>query len=339
MDSEPEDGRNSNNSTSDLKVGVEVNGEHTPHKNGNHQVTEDALVLPGGQAADSTEKSESSCEKAVPVADSSENSTDERNNSFKDAETISRELLSEALELKPVNPSRVKPDASKEQQSKNETNGDANGKESVLKDGKPLVQRRMSLRTRAAPKKYSDDQEGVSSDEEMDKDPLAAKDPLEIPLGKHSSTVLIRKSPNAAVTMLRSPPKSPVKLTKVTRPPPELIKAPLSNKLSISPATSVTVVPRSKENSVASNKPGFVVVDTQSILKGKSSVPAHSVQASVTVSAVAPSTKAPVSKSVTAPASSTASRKSAPSNVHASLSAPSDPFESLGQFSLFRHIY
>ena len=314
---------------------VEMNGDNKPHKNGDHQVTEDVLLLPDGPTADSSTKSdEDSCEDPPVEVEPPKKTPNESSKSYKDAETISRELLSEALELKPVNPA-VKLDALKEQQSKNDANGDANGKESLLKDGKPLIQRRMSLRNRAAPKKYSDDQEAASSSDEVDKDPLATKDPLEIPLGKHSSTVLIRKSPTAAVSMLRSPPKSPVKLFgKVTRPPPELIKAPLGNKISISPATSVTVVPRSKENSASSNKSGYVVVDTQNILKGKSSVPVNSVQASVTVSAVAPSTKATVTKSVTAPASSAASRKPASSNAHTASSTPPDPFESLGQISL-----
>ena len=127
------------------------------------------------------------------------------------------------------------------------------------------LQRRMSLRPRSAPKKYVDVES--DSDEEVPIQkfpPDLPKDPLAIPLGKNSSIVLIRKptgggDSGASISPVKygSPAASNnnqkshgVKLTKVTRPPPELIKAPISQqqqhhaKLSVSPATTVTVVPR-----------------------------------------------------------------------------------------------
>ena len=289
---------------------------------------------------DNSKSSENSCEDSIVVLDNTSKGIKSSNNS-KDEATISRELISEALELRPVN-SGPKTEARKE--LKSEANGETNGKETTGKDGNPPAQRRMSLRPRAAPKKYADNEQ--SSGDEQKSDPPVAKDPLEIPLGKNSSTVLIRRSPTAAIAMLRSPPvnKSPIKpMTKVIRPPPELIKAPINNKISISPATSVTVIPRSKENSATpSNKSGFVVVDTQSILKGKSSVPVNSVQASVTVSAVPSPLRAAAltSKSVTAPASSNTARKNTPSiNANAAaataISTQPDPFESLGKITVF----
>ena len=202
---------------------------------------------------------------------------------------------------------------------------DANGeakKEEVGKEEKEkgsLPERRMSLRPRATPKKYKDTE--ISSDEEGVKDPLATRDPLAIPSNKNATAVLIRKSPTT-VTTPKVGSKAPIKLTKLTRPPPELIKAPLSNKISISPATTVTVVPRSRENT--SSKSGFVIVDTQSILTGKGPVAVSSVPASVTVSAV-PSLSTVRAQTKLMPASVLAPKKAA-------LVQPSlpDPFESLG---------
>lgn len=341
MDSEAEDCSSSNVSSSDLELRVDMNGDqNTNHKNGDHQVTisEDALLLDIQMTGDNSKSVENSCEDSILVLD---NKGIKSSNNSKDEAIISRELISEALELRPVN-SGPKTEARKE--LKSEANGETNGKEATGKDGNPPAQRRMSLRPRAAPKKYADNEQ--SSGDEQKPDPPVAKDPLEIPLGKNSSTVLIRRSPTAAVAMLRSPPvnKSPIKpMTKVIRPPPELIKAPINNKISISPATSVTVIPRSKENSATpANKSGFVVVDTQSILKGKSSVPVNSVQASVTVSAVPSPLRAATlpSKSVTAPASSNPSRRITPSiNANAAAatvtSTQPDPFESLGKTIFF----
>lgn len=340
MESEPEDGSNSVVSNSDLELQMDMNGDpNTQQKNGNHELVEDDDALPDDHTGDVLDSDGNSSASTVTSDNSKKGRTSEKNKSLKDDNMVSRELLSEALELRPVNPA-VKSDTVKAQEPKLEINGDANGRELLSKEGKPPVQRRMSLRPRAAPKKYAD-MEG-SSDDELKSDPLAAKDPLEIPVGKNSAAVLIRKSPTAAVTLLRSPPgnKSPVKtMTKVARPPPELIKAPITNKISISPATSVTVVPRSKENNSdrlvtgSTNKSGFVVVDTQSILKRKSSVPASSVQASVTVSAVPSPPKAAAlsARPATAPVSSNASsRKLPPTNTASTMHSTPDPFESLG---------
>ena len=209
----------------------------------------------------------------------------------------------------------------------NEATSDVNGdtkNETPSKDkkGGNLPQRRMSLRPRAAPKKYTDAE--LSSDEEV-KDPLATKDPLAIPilLGKNSSTVLIRKSPTAVTVKTNKPA---MKVTKVTRPPPELIKAPISNKISISPATTVTVVPRSKEN--PSSNSGFVIVDTQSILTGKGPVAISSAPSSVTVSAV-PSVPKPTPRPATA---ATIVGPKKPAVVHSNAVSLPDPFESLGNF-------
>jgi hypothetical protein len=85
------------------------------------------------------------------------------------------------------------------------------------------------------------------------------------------------------------------------------------------------VVPRSKENNSNS---GFVVIDTQSILKGKNAAPVSNVPASVTVSAVPPTPKA-MPKPIPPPVTSSASRKSTNSSISNSTSLP-DPFESLG---------
>ena len=184
-------------------------------------------------------------------------------------------------------------------------------------------QRRMSLRQRAAPKKY------VEVQEESDEDPLAIPTPnhksvatptpksttspaltasptaagrrrLEPTLklgandGKNDVGLVVATSPSLRTTPVKAPPLAKlVKSTSMTRPPPELIKAPTSThtvsasaanaaKLAVSPATTVTVVPRSKENA----NPGFVIVDTQSILTGKGPVAVNTVPASVTVSAV-----------------------------------------------------
>jgi len=215
-----------------------------------------------------------------------------------------------------------------------DTNGDLKSGEvskEDSKDGQP--QRRMSLRPRAAPKKYKDPE--VSSDDDLN-DPLAVKDPLAIPISKSAATVLIRKSPTTLVGAPKSVGKTPIKaIGKVTRPPPELIKAPASSKILISPATTVSLVPRSKENSKQSG--GFVIVDTQSILTGKGPVAVSSATItatttaaaatpSVTVSAV--STKQTSSNKLIAPSILT-TKKAPPAQVN-SASLP-DPFESLGK--------
>ena len=156
------------------------------------------------------------------------------------------------------------------------------------KDGKPVVQRRMSLRYRTASEKYA--KADRSSDDDLKEPLVSAKDRLKIP---------------------------------VTRPPPELIKAPILSKISIASA-SVTVVPRSKENHSSS---GFVVVDTQSILKGKNAAPVSNVPLSMTVSAIPPMPKV-MPKPISSPVSSSANRKrtnASSSNCTSLL----DPFESL----------
>lgn len=318
MDSDPEDCKNMKDSKKDHVKKLEINGEvNTPQENGKHPV-----ILPD----DSSLHEES-------VAGKSENET------FVEDPISVIKASSEQVERKTEVCSEEADSTQSLHKDANDIIVEANGEtksnlQTVAKDGKPLVQRRMSLRPRAAPKKYAD-AEGSSDDDR--KEALAAKDPLEIPLGKNSSTVLIRKSPTvpiAGATILKSPPKSPIKMTKVTRPPPELIKAPILSKISISSATSVTVVPRSKENNSSSS--GFVVVDTQSILKGKNSTPVNNIPASVTVSAV-PSAPKTVPKPVLPPVTSAPSRKSTtPSNSNSN-SLP-DPFESLGK-SGFQHCY
>ena len=211
-----------------------------------------------------------------------------------------------------------------------DTNGDLKSGDTSKEESKDgLPQRRMSLRPRAAPKKYKDPE--VSSDDELD-DPLATMDPLAIPSNKNAATVLVRKSSTTLAVTPKSGAKIPVKVVgKMTRPPPELIKAPASSKILISPATTVSLVPRSKDNSKQSG--GFVIVDTQSILTGKgpgavSSAAATSAAPSVTVSAVS---SKQTSAKVVAP-SILASKKPAPAQV----TAPSlpDPFESLGKARL-----
>ena len=186
----------------------------------------------------------------------------------------------------------------------------------------------MSLRHQAAPKKYA---EADRSGDDDVKDPLvSAKDHLKIPLQKKSPTMLIRKSPIAAV-VVKSTPKSvsPDKMTKVTRPPPEFIKSLILSKIPISSA-SVTSMPQSKENDSSS---GFVVVDIESILKRKNAVPFSNVPASATVSAVPPLPKV-MPKPIPPPVSSSANRKSTNSSSSNSTSLP-DPFESLGILTIY----
>lgn len=238
-----------------------------------------------------------------------------------------------AVEEKPVRNHSVE-----EAGQVSDTNGDLKSgdvSKEDSKDGAP--QRRMSLRPRAAPKKYKDPE--LSSDDDLD-DPLATRDPLAIPLSKSATTVLVRKSPTTLVGTPKPGGKTPVKAAgKVTRPPPELIKAPTSSKILISPATTVSLVPRSKENSKPTG--GFVIVDTQSILTGKGPVAVSSAATggsaaaapSVTVSAV--STKQASSNKLIAP-SILASKKTAPPQVN-SASLP-DPFESLGTSSIAYYI-
>lgn len=313
MDSELEDGSNINNSIGDDENQVEINGEvNTPQENGKHEVIvadDSPLIIEQDGKSDNDEASD---EDPISV-----------NNSIK--EGTNQIALRKELSSKDVHSIQpIQTDELNDGIKAGDANGEAKG--NLGKDGKPIVQRRMSLRTRATPKKYADT-EG-SNDDDL-KDILAAKDPLEIPLGKNSSTVLIRKSPSVAVTVQKTPLKSPVKMTKVTRPPPELIKAPILSKISISPATSVTVVPRSKENN--SGNSGYVVVDTQTILKGKNPTQVSNVPASVTVSAV-PIPPKPLPKSLPSVAS-TVNRKS---TLSASIPNPSslpDPFESLGKLS------
>ena len=316
MDSEPEDC----NGSKDLELLVEMNGDlKSPQKNGNHDILVEQNSDKHISSNTSSDGSSSKEEDPLSVKKVNKTTTSENTN---------------ATETEKVNNDKEKSDASISDEAsslskpKVDTNGDAQV-QTLSKDGKPLIQRRMSLRSRAMPKKYAD---AEGSDEEP-KDPLATKDPLEIPLSK--STVLIRNaSTPSQLTVTKSTNKSPIKLTKVTRPPPELIKAPIANKISISSATSVTIVPRAKENH-STNNSGYVVVDTQSILKGKASVTASTVPASVTVSAVPSLPKsvpklAPTSATVLAPVN----KKPASSANNNSASLP-DPFESLGEFFKF----
>jgi hypothetical protein len=189
----------------------------------------------------------------------------------------------------------------------------------------------MSLRHQAAPKKYA---EADRSGDDDVKDPLvSAKDHLKIPLQKKSPTMLIRKSPIAA-EVVKSTPKSvsPDKMTKVTRPPPEFIKALILSKIPISSA-SLTSMPQSKENDSSS---GFVVVDIESILKGKNAAPFSNFPASATVSAVPISYISPkvMPKPIPPPVSTSANRKSTNSSSSNSTSLP-DPFESLGMLTIY----
>lgn len=311
MNSDPEDLKKILDSTEDAEIKMEMNGDvTTPQENGKHQT----VVVDGSSPVDeevaSISKSAASCEDSLSVIE---------------AKTGEQILVGQKKELPSKN---VGLEESIQKEKMDETMADVNGQSkapsAISKDGKPPVQRRMSLRQRAAPKKYSE-ADGNSDDDVKDQS-ASVKDPLEIPLGKNSSTVLIRKSPIASV-VVKSPPKplSPVKMTKVMRPPPELIKAPILSKISISSATSVTVVPRSKENNSSSR---FVVVDTQSILKGKNATSASNVPASVTVSAVPPLPKT-MPKPTPPPTTSSASRKNITSSNSNSTSLP-DPFESLG---------
>ena len=84
---------------------------------------------------------------------------------------------------------------------------------------------------------------------------------------------------------------------------------------------------------------GFVVVDTQSVLKGKNAAPVSNVPASVTVSAVPPIPKV-MPKPIPPPVSSSANRKNTNSSSSNSTSLP-DPFESLGILAsyLFNFIF
>ena len=310
MDSETEDSSSINGSTKDVEEKMEINGEvNTPQENGKHPI-----VVADDSPLDEQVAGKSACEMLEdPI-------------SVIKAHTVENDQTGQQIELSELDSTHPLHKEEFADETKADANGEVKSVSLLGKDGKPIIQRRMSLRPRAAPKKYAD--ADASSDDDL-KDPLATKDPLEIPLGKNSSTVLIRKSPIAATTLLKLPSKSPVKMTKVTRPPPELIKAPILSKISISSATSVTVVPRSKENN--SNNSGFVVVDTQSILKGKTAATVSNVPASVTVSAV-PSTPKPVPKPAPPPVTSSANRKStisSNSNNSSSL-LPQDPFESLG---------
>ena len=194
----------------------------------------------------------------------------------------------------------------------------------------------MSLRHQAAPKKYAEADR--SGDDDVKEPLVSAKDHLKIPLQKNSPTMLIRKSPIAAV-VVKSTPKSasPDKMTKVTRPPPEFIKALILSKIPISSA-SVTSMPQSKEKNSSSE---FVVVDIESILKGKNAAPFSNVPASATVSAVPliPYPKV-IPKPITLPVSTSANRKSTNSSSSNSTSLP-DPFESLGILAsyLFNFIF
>ncbi len=312
MNSDPEDCSKTNDIPEDDEMKVEVNGEvNIPHENGKHLIVvpDDSSLLEEQTAGKSKSGSSSENPKSVIKVN-----TGEPNQDGQEKELVCEEVGSTQSSQK----------ADLVDEAKVDVNGEAKGVPALAKDGKPVIQRRMSLRHRAAPKKYAEADK--SSDDDIKDSSASAKDPLEIPLGKNSSTVLIRKSPVAAV-VVKSPPKSvsPVKMTKVTRPPPELIKAPILSKISISSATSVTVVPRSKENNSNS---GFVVVDTQSILKGKNTAPVSNVPASVTVSAVPPTPKA-MPKPIPPPVTSSASRKSTNSSISNSTSLP-DPFESLG---------
>ncbi len=319
MDSEPEESSSINDFTKDVEGKMEINGEvTTPQENGKHTVA---------VANDSSLQDEQ-----VPCKSASREFCEfsEDPISVIKSTTTEKDQIGKTNELCITEEVDLTQSFHKEEfldESKADANGEVKGASVLGKEGKPVIQRRMSLRPRAAPKKYLD-ADGSSDD---DKDPLAPKDPLEIPLGKNSSTVLIRKSPISSTTLLKTPPKSPVKITKVTRPPPELIKAPILSKISISSATSVTMVPRSKENN--SNNSGFVVVDTQSILKGKNAATVSSVPASVTVSAV-PQIPKPVPKPAPSPVTSSANRKSTTSFSSNNSSSLPDPFESLGTFFL-----
>ena len=316
MNSDPEDCSKINDSE-DAEMKVEINGEvNALQENGKHStdLADDSSPLDGHVAGKS--ESGTSCEDPVSVI---KVNTGETNQDGQKKELICEEVHSTRSLQKEEIADQAKVDA----------NGEAKSVSALGKDGKPIIQRRMSLRHRAAPKKYAEADR--SSDDDVKEPLVSAKDPLEIPLGKNLSTVLIRKSPIAAV-VVKSPPKavSPVKMTKVTRPPPELIKAPILSKISISSATSVTVVPRSKENNSSS---GFVVVDTQSILKGKNAAPVSNVPASVTVSAVPPIPKV-MPKPIPPPVSSSANRKNTNSSSSNSTSLP-DPFESLGMLTIY----
>lgn len=283
-------------------------------------------------------KSDNSVDKVCPKANG-EVDTQQLNGKHLLVAAVTDDSLTTGEQVSNKCEAQESPKLDRDQEKHEVQEGDksqVNGEEKSLgKDGKPLVQRRMSLRPRAAPKKYAD-AEANNSDEDVRTEPavlVAAKDPLEIPLGRNSSTVLIRKSgPVAAtVTVSKSPAKllanPAVKMTRVTRPPPELIKAPILPKISISSSTSVTVVPRSKDNSTTS---GFVVVDTQSILKGANT----SVTVSAVPAAVKPQPVAVPTPPYTPVPSHPPQRKKLPSSHNASLP---DPFETLGSihFSIF----
>ena len=319
MSSETEDSMNA----AEDSHNTEMNGDvPSPAENGNNKenVTEDVIVEEKS-GENNTSKNGSTADKLQKeVGPSDDSSRDVSNSHSKDKVEADDSVLVE--------------DDDVIEEVTNERNGedkDHLDDESGGKEGKKGTgQRRMSLRPRAAPKKYVDVEE--SSDDDV-KDPLATKDPLAIPLGKNSSTVLIRKSlsPTTASVSVKPSGKPPLKIGKVTRPPPELIKAPSLHKLSVSPSTTVTVVPRSKENA----NPGFVIVDTQSILTGKGPVAVSTVPASVTVSAVPPVQVTPKqpsrTTSLTASASTTVMttvKKTTSSNATAH-SLP-DPFEALG---------
>ena len=318
MDSELEDCNNDSNSK-DLELAAMNGGVKAPQKNGKHEALGEKSLLPGNHVSNNIKIDGSSCEDPLSVKKINKTASISEIKGVSDNVIVTIEKSTAGTSIAEEVKSSCKP--------KEETNGDV--QVTILsKDEKPPIQRRMSLRSRAMPKKYADADGG----DEEPKDPLATKDPLEIPLGK--STVLIRNSSAPSqLTVMKSPSKSPIKLTKVTRPPPELIKAPIANKISISSATSVTVVPRSKENH-ATNNSGFVVVDTQSILKGKTSLAVNThVPASVTVSAVPSLPKAVPKPSPTpSPASAPVVKKSASSANNNSTSLP-DPFESLGKIS------
>lgn len=316
MDSELEDC----NGSEDSQVLVEMNGHlKSPQKNGNHdgdnQTADQNSLLPDEHIGSNTSRDDTCAKKEEdPLSMKKANKTTSENKIVTGTVKVNNDKEKRGAGISDEGNSLSKPKA--------DTNGDAQ-MQTLTKDGKPLVQRRMSLRSRAMPKKYAD---AEACDEEP-KDPLATKDPLEIPLCK--STVLIRNAPTPSqLTVTKSPNKSPIKLTKVIRPPPELIKAPIANKISISSATSVTIVPRAKENH-STNNSGYVVVDTQSILKGKTSITASTVPASVTVSAV-PSLPKSVPKLAPTPVNvSTPVNKKTVSSANSS-SLP-DPFESLGE--------
>lgn len=315
MDSELEDC----NDSKDLEL-LEMNGDlKSPQKNGNHDMLTDQNSLLPDEHISSNTSDGSSTKEEDPLSVKKINKTTTSENKIVATETVkvNNDKEKAGASISDETGSQSKPKA--------DTNGNAQV-QTLSKDGKPLIQRRMSLRSRAMPKKYAD---ADGSDEEP-KDPLATKDPLEIPLGK--STVLIRNaSTPSQLTVTKSANKSPIKLTKVTRPPPELIKAPIANKISISSTTSVTIVPRAKENH-STNNSGYVVVDTQSILKGKTSIVGSTVPASVTVSAVPslPKSVAPKLASTHATVSAPVNKKSTSSANNNSASLP-DPFESLGE--------